>query len=402
MDRRTFLAATASSALTSAAFAQKKETIKIVSSMPRTGSAKAQTDHIAFAIRLAIEEREKQLPFRVDYLDWDDATAARGHWDPEKEAGNARKAVEDRDVMAVIGPYNSGAAMVSMPILNEEGLVQVSPACTWAGLTRKPKNDLGRREPEVYRPSGKITFCRVCPHDDTQGPLTARFVAADLKAESVYVLDDNELYGKGVAKAVADECKALNVMVLGHESINNRAQSFRDLMMKVKKTAPGAVFFGGTTQTGGPQIAKDMRAEGLNCPLVVPDGCHEPAFIKAAGEENLKNCYATLGGIDVAELKGSGSEFVKRYKERWKKDPVAYSAYGYEAAAVVLEAIRAAGNKDREAIRQAVVSTKDFDKGVLGKWSFDENGDTTLQQLTVSKIEDGTFKSVKVFSAAEK
>jgi branched-chain amino acid transport system substrate-binding protein len=134
---------------------------------------------------------------------------------------------------------------------------------------------------------------------------------------------------------------------------------------------------------------------------MVPDGCYEGAFIAAAGRDTFDElkCYVTLGGISPEDLKGAGADFVKRYKERFKQEPAAYAAYGYEAAAVVLEALRTVGKKDREAIRKAVVGTKDFTKGVLGKWSFDADGDTTSQALTVATIEKGAFKTVKVVGA---
>jgi branched-chain amino acid transport system substrate-binding protein len=399
MDRRTFLAVAAGS-VTAPAFAGQKETVRLVSSMPRVGSAMGQTDHIVNAIRMAIAEWEKQLPFDVKYLDWDDALAATGSWVAELEEANAKKAVADKDVMAYIGTYNSGAAKISMPLLNEAGLVMVSPACTHPGLTRKTKSG-DPDEPDRYRPAKVINFCRVCPHDDTQGPLAAKFVATELKAKSVYVLDDKELYGAGIAESFAAECKALGIKILGRESIDVLARDYAALMAKVKKAEPDAVYFGGTTQSKGGQIAKDFVASGMKCPLVVPDGCYELAFIESAGKQNLKNCYVTMGGIVPGALKGPGAEFAKRYKEKFGNEPEAYAVYGYEAAAVVLEAIRKVGKKDRDAIRKAVLATKDFDKGALGKWSFDENGDTTLQQLTVSKIENGKFVPVKVLEAGK-
>jgi branched-chain amino acid transport system substrate-binding protein len=108
-----------------------------------------------------------------------------------------------------------------------------------------------------------------------------------------------------------------------------------------------------------------------------------------------------MGGIDFSQLTGRGADFVKKYKEKYRTEPQDYSVYGYEAAMVVLEAIKKVGKKDREAIRQAVLATKDFDKGALGKWSFDANGDTTLQQITVSKIEKGKFVPMKVMTSGE-
>lgn len=363
--------------------------VKIVSSMPRTGSAKGQTDTIANAIRLAIDEYGGNVAgLTVEYHDWDDATAAAGQWTPELEKGNARKAISDPDVMACIGPYNSGAAMESMPMFNEAGLVQVSPACTWVGLTRT--NPYNPDEPGKYQPTGQVTYCRVCPTDETQGPMGADYAKNHLNATSVYILDDAELYGKGVSALFETRCKALGVKILGHESINVTQQEFGALMTKIKGLNPGLLYFGGTTQSKGGQIAKDMKNVGLTCPLMVPDGCYEKAFIISAGAENLPNCYATMGGVDWPKLEGPGKEFVRKYQEKYG-EPEAYAVYGYEAAKCILEAIKKVGKKDRGAILEAVRSTKDFDQGALGKWSFDGNGDISIQKLTIAKVIDGKF-----------
>jgi branched-chain amino acid transport system substrate-binding protein len=345
---------------------------------------------------MAIDEYGGEIAgMKIDYQDWDDADASSQSWTPELETANAQRAINDPDVMAYIGPYNSGAAKVSMPLLNEAGLLQVSPAVTHTGLTKKePGGD--PNEPGIYRPTGKITFCRVCPADDVQGPLAADFARDELKAKTIFILDDKELYGQGVARLFRRRAEELGLTILGQESINVRNVEFVSLMTAVKARNPDVVYFGGTTQSKGGQIAKDMRNAGLTCPLIVPDGCYELAFIKSAGEENLKNCYVTMGGLDASLLKGPGADFVRRYKEKFPGNKIeAYAVYGYEAAKVVLESIKAVGKKDRAAIVAACVGTKDFDKGALGKWSFDANGDITLQNMTISRVEGGDFKPVK-------
>lgn len=396
MNRRDFLAAgLAATALP--AFAQQKGTIKIVSSLPRTGSAKGQTDGIANAIRLAIDEAKGTIAgFKIEYRDLDDASAETGQWEAAKEADNARSAATDADVMAMIGPYNSGAAKVSMPILNEAGLLHITPAATWPGLTTKVPGDKPG-EPDIYRPSKRVTFCRVVPTDFIQGVLSADFAHDDLKVKSVYILDDKEVYGQGVASLLKKRCEELKVKVLGHESINTAAPNYAALMAKVMAANPDFVYFGGTSQSGGPQLAKDAFKAGLKCPLMFPDGCYEEAFIQAAGAENVNGrCYVTIGGIDSSQLPERGKAFVKRYAAKYKREPEAYAIYGYEAAKVVLEAIKTAGKRDRAAVLKAALATTDFDKGALEPWGFDANGDTTLKQLTVSKIEDGKFKPVKL------
>ncbi len=176
MDRRKFLTVAGSGALLGLAGCSgckgSGNSIKIVSSLPRTGSAQGQTDTIVNGIKMAIDDYGGEIAgMKIEYQDMDDATAAQGQWDAGKEADNAREAVSDKNVMGFIGPYNSGAAKSSMPILNEAGLVQISPACTWPGLTKKVPGDEKSGEPDIYRKTGKVTFCRVCPTDDIQGPI---------------------------------------------------------------------------------------------------------------------------------------------------------------------------------------------------------------------------------------
>jgi branched-chain amino acid transport system substrate-binding protein len=376
---------------------KKENVLRIVSSLPRTGSAQGQTDTIVNGIRMAMDEYNNELfGNKLVHKDMDDATAAQGQWDAGKEADNAREAAADKDVMVFIGPYNSGASKVSQPILSEAGLLQISPAATWPGLTKAVPGDEKSGEPGIYRKDGKITFCRVCPTDDMQGPKTAEFVHKVLKLKSVYVIDDKELYGAGIAKLFMEECKKLGITVLGHEQLVKQG-NYKTTLEAIKGKNPEAIYLGATSQSGAPQIAIDMKGVGLKCPLIVPDGCYEKAFIDGAGPDLFKDltCYATIGGKDPSLLTGAGAEFVKKYKEKYKKDPEAYAVYGYEAAKVFLEAAKAVGKKDRAEILKAVLATKDFEKGAVGKWSFDANGDTTLQILTISKIEGGAFKPVQ-------
>lgn len=377
----------------------KEEVIRIVSSLPRTGSAKGQTNTIVNGIQMAIEDYGGKIGnFKIEYTDMDDATAANGGWDGPTEKANAQKAAADPDVMAYIGPYNSNAAKISMPELNEAGLLQISPAVTWPGLTKKIKG-VAPDEPEKYRPTKKKTFCRVCTTDDLQGPLAADFAKEELKVKKVYILNDKELYGEGLAKLFRQQCEKIGIEVIGDEGINTSSIEFGGLMTKIKGLNPDLVYFGGTTQSKGGQIAKDMVAAGLTCPMLAPDGCYEQAFIDSAGAANLNGrCYVSIVGLDPSQLTGKGAEFVKRYKDKYKTNPEAFALYGYECAKVVLEAIKAVNKKDREAILKAVLATKNFTAGAVGGvegWSFDANGDTTLRQVTISVVEKGEFSPKK-------
>lgn len=369
--------------------------IKIVSSLPRTGSAKAQTDTIVNGIKIALAEADYRAgEFKIVYADWDDATAGAGQWTAEAETANAARAVRDPDVMVYIGTYNSGAAKISMPILNRAHLLMVSPANTWPGLTKPDKGDPG--EPDIYRPTGEVSYLRMVPTDDQQGPLGAAW-AKEMGVRRVYVLDDNEVYGKGIATLFIEACQDLGIEVLGHESIDAKAQEFKTLMATIKAERPDMIYFGGTTQSKGGQIAKDMVAVGLDCKLMVPDACYEEAFIESAGEDNLNGrCYVTFGGLPPEQLTGPGKAFVDSYQKQYGGMPEGYAIYGYEAAKVAIEAITLAGVKNRDAIRKAGLAIKDFDKGALGTWSFDANGDTTLKTISGIVVRGGKFEFVKL------
>jgi branched-chain amino acid transport system substrate-binding protein len=369
------------------------ETIKIVSSLPRTGSSKGQTDSIVNAIKQRLEEAQYKAcdgTITITYEDLDDATAAAGKWDAAQEASNANKAAGDADVMVYIGTFNSGAAKISIPILNQAGIVMVSPANTYPGLTKPGKGDEG--EPDVYYPNGTRNYARVVPADDLQGAAAARW-AQSLGAKAVYVLDDTELYGKGIADVFEATAKELGLDVKGRDGIDGKAADYRALAAKIVAVAPDLVYYGGITQNNAGQLIKDVRAEGFKGMIMGPDGIYETALIEAAGAD-AEGVYATFGGVPAEKLEGDAAKWYADYKAKYNAEPEVYAVYGYEAANVAMNAINSVCKKDRAAILSAVMGTKDF-KGILGTWSFDANGDTSLTAMSGAQVKNGKFEFVQ-------
>jgi len=368
--------------------------LKIVSSLPRTGSSNAQTTTMVNGIRMAIEEVGGKIDgYEILYEDWDDASPQRGNWDPAVEGQNANKAAREQTIVGYVGTFNSGAAKIAMPILNRAGCVMISPANTYPGLTKPGFGE--KNEPKVYRPSGSVNYFRVVPTDDLQGAVAAEW-AKELGGTKVFILHDRELYGKGIADVFRKRAEEIGLGVAGFEGIDPKAANYRSLVTKIKSSGADFVYFGGTTQNNAGQIAKDLRSGGVNSPFMVPDGCFEEAFIEAAGAANLNDrTYVTFGGLPADQLTGKGAEFRERYREKYKTDPEAYAVYGYEAARVLLDAIDRAETKDRASILAAVAATRDY-VGALGTWSFDENGDTTNRVMSGQTVKDGKFTFVKV------
>ena len=374
------------------------DTITIVSSLPRTGSANAQTTSMVNGIRMAIAEAGGKLSvggkdYALTYEDWDDASPERSQWDPAVEAANADKAIRNADVMAYIGTYNSGAAKIAMPKLNQAGLAMISPANTWPGLTKPGVGEAN--EPAVYRPSGAVTYFRVVPADDIQGAVGAKW-AQELGAKKVFVLHDRELYGQGIAKMFKQSAEKLGLTVVGFEGIDGKAGNFKSLINKIRQQQPELVYFGGTTETGAGQQAKDMAAGGLTAKLMGPDAFFNSALMTSAGNTALEDrVLITFGGFPPDQQTGKGKAFVEAYRAAHKTDPEGYAIYAYEAAKATLAAIIKAGKKDRAAVLAALAATKDFD-GALGTWSFDANGDTTLALMSGNTVKAGAFSFVKI------
>ncbi len=377
---------TASGAAAATAGPQAKK-VKIMSSLPLTGPSRTQATQIVNSIKQAIEDTK--IPnVTVEYESLDDATAAKQSWDAAQEAENARKAIGDKTVVAYIGTYNSGAAKVSIPLLNQAGLVMVSPANTYPGLTKPGKGEAD--EPNKYYPSGKRNYARVVPADDLQGAVGAVW-AKDLGAKKAYIVHDTELYGKGIADVFRAKAKEIGLAEVGYEGAQ-KADNYRALANKIKDSGADIVYYGGTVDANPAVLLKDLRAVAPNVKFMGPDGIECAEFLKAAGPAG-EGAYATFGGVPAEKYTGKAADWLKAFTAKTgEKAPDPYAIYGYEAARVVLAAILKAGDKanDRATVLANVMGTKDYD-GVLGKWSFDANGDTTLTQFSGAIAKGGAW-----------
>ena len=372
--------------------ASSAKTIKIMSSLPMTGASRTQTVEIVNSIQMAIADT-KINNVTVNFEALDDATAAKGSWDAAQEAENARKAINDKSVVAYIGTYNSGAAKVSIPLLNQAGLVMVSPANTYPGLTKPGKGEAN--EPNTYYPNGKRNYARVVPADDLQGAVGAVW-AKDLGAKKVYIVHDTQLYGKGIADVFRAKAKDLGLTEAGYEGAD-KADNYRALANKIKDSGADFVYYGGIVDDNPAVLLKDIRAVLPTMKFMGPDGINCSEFLKQAGPAADASVYSTFGGVPPEKYTGKAADWLKAYNAKYNNNnPNPYAIYGYEAAKVVLAAIAAAGDKadDRATVLANVMGTKNYD-GVLGKWSFDANGDTTLTQFSGSQAKSGSWAFVK-------
>jgi branched-chain amino acid transport system substrate-binding protein len=365
-----------------------KGKMKIYTSWPLQGAMIPEGTGMKNGVNLAMDQNKSEAGgFCLEVVNLDDASPQTGKWDGAVEAENANKAVADPDAMVYIGTYNSGAAKVSMAITQRAHMAQVTPANTYPGLTKKAGAAPG--EPEIYRPLGIVSYFRVPPADDIQGAVGANF-AKKLGYKKVYILNDQELYGKGIADVFEAEAKKIGLQVLGNEGIDYKQPDQKPILTKIRASGADLVYMGAVVETGAQTIIRQMKDLGMVAPKVSfmgPDGLFEEELLKAATCDAAMgvNMHITFASLPFEHMTGKGGEIYKLYKERYKVEPTSYALYSWEAAQVAIDGIKRAGVKDREKIRAAIAATKDFN-GLNGKWSFDENGDTTMKVMSALKV----------------
>jgi branched-chain amino acid transport system substrate-binding protein len=382
---------------------EEGKTVKIVSDLPLQGASREQTETMVNAIKLYLEQvGNKAGDYTVEYESFDDATAAKGAWDEAVCAANARKFVEDESILGVVGTFNSGCAKIEVPIANEASLAFVSPANTATGLTHEgPGAEPG--EPDKYYPTGTRNYARVVASDDFQGAIDAAYMKDTLGVTKVFILDDKDAYGKGVADAFELGAEDVGLEVAGHEGWDANAQNYTALMTKVKASGADGIYIGGISCFNGGQVIKDkVEVVGDNeaVKLMVSDGFVTASIFDEAGKENAEGMYGSAPVLNPEDLGGGGAEFLAAYEEQYG-EPEVYTAYAAAAAQALLEAI---GNSD--GTREDVVA-KLFevdipeDDGIVGPMSFDENGDPEEGLMSIFQGKDGSWTFVEAKTVGE-
>ena len=366
------------------------DTLTIFSSLPLQGPRAEQSQSIVNAQKLALRDSGGKVgDFKVNYASADDSTAGgdRIGWDPDKTAENARKAVENTRTIAYIGELDSGATAVSLPISNEAGFVQVSPGSTAVGLTKfLPGAEKG--EPDKFYPSGTRTFARVVPADDVQASAAAGWTRS-LGARSVFLIGDKSLEGDGLVELYRAVASEVGVRVVGTDRMDPRADEYRELARDVARTKPDAVYFGGGEASNALRLWRDLDEALPDAILVGSHNLLVPSFYERLGSAERRT-YITSSAQDPRQLPASGRRFVRDYTREFGKRPDPLAAYGYAAMSLVLDALKRAGDRaaEREQVVEELLDTRDFNS-VIGRFSIDDNGDTSLERLAGYRVRDG-------------
>jgi branched-chain amino acid transport system substrate-binding protein len=372
----------------------------IASDLPLQGSGRTQTVQMTEAIKYILKQDDfKAGDYKIGYQSCDDATAQQGKWASEKCSANANAYAQNKGLIGVIGTFNSGCAEIIIPVLNRapDGPVgMVSPANTYVGLTHGgPGTAAG--EPDKYYPTGTRNYIRIVAADDFQGAADA-LLAQQLKLKSVYILNDKEAYGLGVATDFKNSLSNLGLKVAGFSAWNGKASSYTGLATKIKQSGADAVFLGGLVCENGGKLIKDLRSVlPSSVTILSPDGFTPISAVVDGAGTAAEGQYVSVAGQPNENLGPTGKTFVKNFsKEIGGKNPDPYSAYAAQAAAVLLTAIK---NSDgtRKSVTEQLLKTKVTD-GIIGSFTINSNGDTSSNPVTIYRIKNGEQTTYKVIT----
>ena len=358
------------------------KTVSVGINLPLTGADAQAATKIKQGAQLAFDEANAAggvAGYKINVIVLDDGTATAGQYDPAQAATNARKLVSDSSVVAAVGPQMSGSGKAMSPILSQGNLAIITPSSTNPDITN-PKFA------SQYRPGGKAIYFRTVTTDAFQGPNMANYFADTLKVKSLYVLDDSGAFGVGLADAFQGQAEKRGIKVLGRDHLNPKEADYATILTKIKPLNPDGLFYGGVAQAGV-KLAK--QAYDI-LPKVIKgggDGMHSTDLLSGAGFPAAEGWYVTIAAPHVLD-QPEVADWAKKFEAKFGGPPEDYSLTSYDAALVILDAIKrvaAAGKEvNRDNVRDAIQTAKV--KTLQGEVSFDENGDITNRIVSVFKI----------------
>src|SRR5438552_2156544 len=364
----------------------------IASDLPLQGAIRHQTVEVSRAEIWALAQAGwKAGSYKIGYQSCDDSTAQTGGWDAAKCATNAHLYAANKSVIGVLGTFNSGCAKIIVPVLNRAGpMAMVSPANTNPGITKKW--DVG--EPQKYYPTGVRNYARVVATDDIQGPADALW-SQSLGYKKVFVLNDKQTYGVGVAKAYKSAAAKLGIKVTGYKGWDAKASSYEALATAIKATGAQAVFLGGIICNNGAKLMQDIKAVDPKIQLQMPDGFSGGLPSNGAV---ANGAYISVAGAPPSALTGAGATFVKRFGKQIGTTPNPYAAYGAQAMDVMLQAV-ARGGGQRANTNKGIFGLT-IRNGILGNFTINATGDTNLLPITIYKQVGKKLNPVKTLVPA--
>jgi branched-chain amino acid transport system substrate-binding protein len=344
---------------------------------PLTGSIAHLGKDNENGARLAIEEANAAgiqiggKPVKFVLLGEDDQA------DPKTGTTVAQKLVDEK-VNGVVGHLNSGVTIPASAIYHQAGIPMITGSATNPQLTEQGFK-------EVFRVVGR---------DDQQGPAIASYLAAEKKPKVVAVIDDATAYGEGIANEVEKTLKAQNIKVLPREKGTDKTTDWKAILTKLGGESPDAVFYGGMDATGGP-LLKQGRELGLKAVFSFGDGACTDKMQELAGAA-AEGLLCSQAGIPP---QAASKKFLDAYKKRFNQEPILYAPFTYDAANLLIAAMKEADSADPAKYLPAL--QKISFNGATGPISFDEKGDRKDAEITIFTMKGGKIEPIAVVKAGK-
>jgi len=374
--------------------------LTVYSSEPLQGPSAAVSEQIIDGEKLALADADGRAGvFKIDYVSLDDASPTSDEWSPEVTATAAKTAAQDTSTIAYLGDLDSGATAISLPFINEAGILQVSPGSPYVGLTSS--FEAGQDEPERFYPSAKRTFVRLAPGDIAQAEAQIRLMKS-LGVQRLYVLDDQDPFEVPLADIVAAYAERAGITVIAHDSLSTVPGAvFTGEVEKISESHAQAVFLAGGAGNGTAALWRDLHKAAPNLLLLGSSAMLSESFTSQIGAAG-SNTYLTTPVLPVALYPPSAQGVLVRYRRVFGAEGGAYALYGYEAMTLVLDAVRSSGARgnDRQTVIDRVFATKNRDS-VIGRYSVEPSGETTLSRYGVERVSAGRPVFVRVIDVSQ-
>lgn len=370
-------------------------TLTLYSSLPLHGRDRDRSRDMVNAIKLALQEGKGKVGnLRVTYVSLDSSTNKAGMWTRDRVLENARQAVRDQNTIGYIGDLHSAATALALPLVNEGHILQVTPASTYDGLTRSGGSRKG--EPDRFYPSGKRTFGRVVAPDHVQASALIGYMKEE-GVKRLTILHDRGLYGGGFAEQIARAADAQGIELVDKDRIDARKGDLRGPAREVASSAADAFFFAGETDSGAARMFNAVAAADSDLLLFAPGAVAARAFVGDLSPSAARRMRVTTPTLPPQLLPHSARAFGDRFRGAFGRQPAPDALFAYEAAKVVLRSISNAGERgnDRNAVVDEFFAIRDR-RSVLGRYSIDKHGDTSLSTYAGNRVRGSRFVLDKV------
>jgi branched-chain amino acid transport system substrate-binding protein len=372
--------------------------LTVYSSLPLEGSFAAIAREIEGGEKLALAQAGGRVgSYRVSYVSLDDVNPLTGKTSPGESSAAAKQAAQDTSTIAYLGDYGSPATAVTLPLMNEAGILQVSPASPYVGLTSS--EEAGQDEPGRFYPSGKRTFVRLQGGDQVQAGAQAQLMGM-LNVHRAYVIDDQDPFEGPLAALVARRSEAAGVKVVGRDSLALSPEStYSGEIQKVLASKPDAVFVAAGANPGTAALLRRLHAADPRLLLLGTNSLATSAFASSLGDAGAVT-YMTSPLLPERMYPPAARRVLADFAKVFHERAGPWALYGYEAMAGVLDAIRRAGanGNNRPDVISSYFATRNRDS-VLGRYSVLPEGETSLRRVGVYRVRSGApvfYRAIEV------